>query len=165
MPNKDKNKAIKVGIICSPGGHLAQALYLIEAFKNTEIFLVTYNFPSLAGFKHPDIKNVYCLTYFGDSFINIFFTLLLSPILFLRIFLKERPNVLFSTGSEISIFGFYLGKMLFMTKLIYLETVVRSVAPTLAARLNYPICDLFLVQWEQMLKRFGKKAKYAGRLI
>jgi beta-1,4-N-acetylglucosaminyltransferase len=165
MPNKDKNKRIKVAVICSPGGHLEQAQMVLEAFKDCENFLVTYDFPTLKDFQHPYIKRIYCLKYFGDSHILVFLTLLLSCFTYIRIFLKERPQVIFSTGSEIAIPAFYIGKILFRIKLIYLETILRIHYPTVAARSTYWISDLFLVQWESLLPKFGNKAKYAGKIL
>jgi beta-1,4-N-acetylglucosaminyltransferase len=81
------------------------------------------------------------------------------------ILLKERPAILFSTGSEIAIPSFYLGKLLFRTKLIYLECSAQVYQASLTGRLVYPITDLFLVQWKPLLKRYGTKAKYVGGLI
>ena len=83
----------------------------------------------------------------------------------LFIFLKERPRVLFSTGAEIAIPSFYIGKFIFQTKLIYLESGAQVFSPSLTGKWVYPIADLFLVQWEPLLKHYGSKAKYVGGLI
>ncbi len=165
MLNKNKNNQIKIGIICSPGGHLEQALSVLEAFKDCKVFIVTYDFPTLKGFEHRGVFRFYYLRYFGDSAIEVFFTLLVSCFSYFRIFLKERPKAVFSTGSEIAIPAFYIGKFLFGIKLIYLETIVRTTYPTVAAKFLYYISDLFLVQWESLLCKFGSKASYAGRII
>jgi UDP-N-acetylglucosamine:LPS N-acetylglucosamine transferase len=81
------------------------------------------------------------------------------------ILLKERPDILFSTGSEIAAPAFYLGKFFYRTRLIYLECSAQVYRPSLTGRFIYPITDLFLVQWEPLLKRYGPKAKYVGGLI
>ena len=83
----------------------------------------------------------------------------------LSIFLKEKPKVLFSTGAEIAIPSFYIGKFLFRTKLIYLECSAQVYSPSLTGRWVYPISDLFLVQWESLLQHYGPKANYVGGLI
>ena len=81
------------------------------------------------------------------------------------VFLKERPRVLFSTGAEIAIPAFYIGKLLFRTKLIYLECSAQVDHRSLTGRWVYPIADLFLVQWESLLSQYGPRAKYVGGLI
>lgn len=165
MLNRDKNKSIKVAVVCSPGGHFEQALSVFDAFRDCEVFIVTYNFPTLETFEYPGVERLYQIRYFGDSIIQIFATLLFSCFTYMRIFLKERPQVIFSTGSEIAIPAFYIGKFIFGLKLIYLETVVRTERPTIAARVLYWISDLFLVQCEFLLSKFGSKAKYAGSVL
>jgi UDP-N-acetylglucosamine:LPS N-acetylglucosamine transferase len=159
------NRRVKVGVICSSGGHLEQALRVLRAFEECDVFLITYKTPTLKDFEHPDFQKVYRLRYFGDSGIRVFVTLLFSCFTYICIFSKERPEVIFSTGSEIAIPAFYIGKIIFGLKLIYLETILRIRYPTVTARALYWVSDLFLVQWESLLPKFGSKAKYAGRIL
>ncbi|OGP79270.1 MAG: hypothetical protein A2V86_08550 [Deltaproteobacteria bacterium RBG_16_49_23] len=149
-------KRKKIGLICSPGGHFTEILQLWEAFEGHPIFLITYREKATTN-----RGNTYYLT-----------NILRSPIAFivgiikiLIILLKERPDVLFSTGSEIAAPPFYLGKFLFRAKLIYLECSAQVYRPSLTGRFVYPITDLFLVQWEPLLKQYGSRAKYVGGLI
>ncbi len=165
MPNKNKNKITKIAIVCSPGGHLEQALFVLDAFKNCEVFIVTYNFPTMKNFEYPGVNRVYYIKYFGDSIAEVFLTLFVSCFSYLKMFLKEKPQIIFSTGSEIAIPAFYIGKLFFGIKLIYLETMVRTDCPTVTAKYLYWISDLFLVQWESLLSKFGEKAKYVGRIL
>ena len=159
------NKPIKVAVVSSSGGHLEQALRVLEAFQECHVFLITYDTPTLKDFQHSDFEKVYHLRYFGDSWIRVFVTLLFGCFTYIRIFLKEKPQVVFSTGSEIAIPAFYLGKLLFRCKLVYLESLTRVHTPSLNAKAVYWISDLFLVQWESLLPKFGSKAKYAGRIL
>ncbi len=165
MPDKYDKQKIKVAIICSTGGHFEQAFRVLEAFKDCQKFLITYDSPTLKDFQHPDLEKIYLLRYFGDSVIRTFVTLLFSCLTYIRIFLKERPQIIFSTGSEIAIPAFYIGKFLFRIKLIYLETILRIRYPTVTAKVVYWVSDLFLVQWESLLPKFGGKAKYAGKIL
>jgi len=145
----------KIGLICSAGGHFTEMLQLREAFKGHRIFVITYREKATLN-----QENTYYLetwrspTGFIVGLIKIFI-----------IFLKEKPDILFSTGSEIAVPPFYLGKFLFRTKLIYLECSAQVYQPSLTGRCVYPITDLFLVQWEFLLKKYGPKAKYVGGLI
>ena len=91
--------------------------------------------------------------------------LLVDLIKILFILIAERPAVLISTGAEIAIPFFYLAKCLFGSKLIYIESCAQVSNPSLTGRIVYPITDLFLVQWPQLLHKYGGKARYAGNLI
>jgi UDP-N-acetylglucosamine:LPS N-acetylglucosamine transferase len=146
----------KIGLICSAGGHYTEMLQLWEAFEEYPKFLLTYREVTTK-----DQKGAYFVE-------NIF----RGPLVFIKgivkmfmILLKERPDILFSTGSEIAAPAFYFGKFLFGAKLIYLECSAQVYLPSLTGRFVYPITDLFLVQWEPLLKKYGPKAKYVGGLI
>lgn len=131
-------------------------LQLWEAFEEYPKFLLTY-------------KEVTTMNREGAYYLENIFR---GPMAFVKgvvkifmILLKERPDILFSTGSEIAAPAFYFGKFLFRTKLIYLECSAQVYQPSLTGRFVYPIADLFLVQWKPLLKRYGPKAKYVGGLI
>ncbi|RLC93016.1 MAG: capsular biosynthesis protein, partial [Chloroflexi bacterium] len=76
----------------------------------------------------------------------------------------ERPEVIVSTGSEIAIPAFYIAR-LFRMKTIFIESWTRVVQPTGTGRIVYPVSDVFLVQWEALLSRYGKKARYEGAIV
>ena len=56
-----------------------------------------------------------------------------------------------------------LGKMR-KIHIIYIESFARGDEASLTGKLMYPLADLFLVQWEDMLKVFPK-AIYAGGIF
>jgi UDP-N-acetylglucosamine:LPS N-acetylglucosamine transferase len=82
----------------------------------------------------------------------------------LSIFRKEQPDLIFSTGSEITIPAFFMA-WLFRKKTIYLESWCRVSTPTLTGKLVYPIANVFLVQWPKMQEVYGKKARFIGSVI
>lgn len=158
---------MKIALICSHGGHLDEAVAVLEAFSGHEIFLLTYDASvmgndNLKEFRHPSIARTYKLRLRGVSDFLIWWSLAILCFKTLFLFLKERPDVVFSTGSEIALPGFFLGKYLFGAKLIFMETATRVVHPSRTGRILYPISDLFLVQWEAMLPNLGPKARYLG---
>ena len=85
--------------------------------------------------------------------------------LFLSLYwvLKERPDVVISTGAGITVFFCVFAKLL-GAKLIFLESMAKVEKPTLTARMLYPFSDLFLVQWPGLLDYFPR-AQYLGRLF
>jgi beta-1,4-N-acetylglucosaminyltransferase len=156
---------MKIGIVISGGGHLDEVLPLLDCLKEQDLFLVTYRQKSLLSFRHPDIRQTYFVKLGGSWRISLIKNAFINLYELFLIFRKERPDVLFSTGSEIAVLAFFLGKYLFHTKLIFLETVTRPETPSFTARIVYPITDLFLVQWESLLKQFGPRAQYKGRVL
>ena len=82
----------------------------------------------------------------------------------MQILCKEKPKLIVSTGSEIAIPAFYLAKF-FGMKTIFIESWTRVVQPTGTGRIVYPVSDVFLVQCERLLTKYGKKAKYEGAIV
>jgi len=147
---------LKIGLVCSAGGHLMEALQVLKAFEGYPYFVITYKEKATA-----DRENTYYIRNIARSPMAF----VVGIVKMLIILLKEKPDILFSTGSEIAVPPFYFGKFLFRTKLIYLESGAQVYRPSLTGKFVYPISDLFLVQWESLLKRYGPKAKYVGGLI
>ena len=80
-----------------------------------------------------------------------------------KLMLREKPDVVVTTGALIS-FPFCLCAKLTGAKVVYIETFARVNDRSLTGRLVYPLADLFLVQWESLLK-FYPKAKYVGGIF
>jgi UDP-N-acetylglucosamine:LPS N-acetylglucosamine transferase len=160
-------KMKKIGIVTGSGGHLTEALSVIEAFKGCDIFLIVHNFPSLREIRLEEVKRIYRLRILlgYSSLFAVFLTAIINLFQLIRVFWKEKPSILFSTGAEIAVPAFYIGKIFFRTQLIYLETLTRVKGLSYAGKVLYPIVDLFLVQWPELLKKAGSKAVYGGRLI
>ena len=150
------SKHKKIGLICSTGGHFIEMLQLLDAFEGHPSFLVTYKEKQTSGRGN---------TYYLMNIVRTPFALVIGVIRILFILIKEKPDFLFSTGAEIAVPSFYIGKLLLRTKLIYLECSAQVYQPSLTGKWVYPITDLFLVQWKPLLKRYGAKAKYVGGLI
>jgi len=146
---------MKICLVCSHGGHLTEILRLGEAFEGHDTFFITYDSKRTQGLEHK-----YLLRNIGtnplimaQAFISI-----------LRILLREKPQLIVSTGSEIAIPAFYLAKIL-RIKTIFIESWTRVNRPTGTGKIVYPLSDLFLVQWERLLSKYGKKARYEGAIL
>ena len=78
----------------------------------------------------------------------------------LYLFLKEKPDVIVSTGSHTAVPMCYIAH-LFGKKVIYIETFANIYTKSMAGKLVYPIADYFVVQWESMLELYPN-AVYGG---
>lgn len=90
---------------------------------------------------------------------KFFYNCLKSLILFIKI----RPQYIVTTGTHTAVPMCYLAK-LFKRKVIFIETFANSKTKTLSGKIIYPIADLFIVQWEEMLKIYPK-AIYGGGIF
>jgi len=146
---------MKICLVCSHGGHLSEILQLMDAFEGHETFFISYDSARTRGLEHK-----YLLRNIGTNPL-IMARAFLST---LRILLKEKPKLIISTGSEIAIPAFYLAKLL-RIKTVFIESWTRVDRPTGTGKIVYPVSDLFLVQWERLLSKYGKKARYEGTIV
>jgi beta-1,4-N-acetylglucosaminyltransferase len=148
---------MKTCLICSAGGHLKEIEQLIPIL-NKNFYVITI--------KREDTEAI------QKRFKTYFITdLKRNPIKFiknlresLKILKLENPDIIISTGAGTAIPTMILSK-LFKKKIIFIESFCRIKSPSLSGRIAYHISDLFLVQWKELLKHYGKKAKYWGAVI
>ena len=69
-----------------------------------------------------------------------------------------------STGAEVSIPGFVWRSFL-PPPLVYVECCNQVFHPSMTGRITYHLADMFLVQWEPLLKCYGPKARYRGSFV
>lgn len=156
---KKSNK--KVLFISSTGGHLSEMLRLSPMFKKYDYHIITEKTKSNMYLlkKYPDKVNF--LVYGTKSKFLVYpFKLIYNCFKSLYFYIKIRPNVIITTGAHTAGPMCCIGK-LFGSKIIYIETLANSKTKTVTGRLIYHFADLFIVQWEEMLKLYPK-AKYGG---
>jgi beta-1,4-N-acetylglucosaminyltransferase len=146
---------MKICLVCSHGGHLTELLHLTEALEGHDTFFITYD-----SARTRQLERKYLLRNIGKSpllmayaFLSIF-----------RILRKEKPRLIISTGAEVAIPPFYLAKLL-RIKTIFIESWTRVDRPTGTGKIVYPVSDVFLVQWERLLAKYGNSAKYEGAIV
>ncbi len=149
----------KICIVCAHGGHLSEALHILDAFEGHDVFFITYR-----GARSNSLVNKYLFDDPGMGYFGVIVRLLSYVPALLKILRRERPALVVSTGGEIAIPAFYIAK-LFGSRTIFIETWTRVYHPTLTGRAVYPITNVFLVQWKELLGRYGKKAAYVGGIV
>lgn len=151
-------KNTKICFAASSGGHFEQLMMLAPLMDKYKSFVVTektnYNIE-----KKQD-KNVYYLSQINRKEKMWILKFILNFLMSLKIFLKEKPDVVISTGVLATIPICLICK-LFKRKLIYIESFAKVTSPTLSGKLLYKYADRFYVQWESMLKIYPK-AIYLG---
>lgn len=147
--------APKVALVASHGGHLTEVELLGRSLGDVDAILITY-----ASVRTANRRRTYRLRNIGAHP----FRLLAAFFQIALILAKERPTAVVSTGAEIAIPAFLLGKMLGL-KLVFVESLCRVSKPSGTGFLLYPLADLFLVQWSQLARRYGRRAEYAGAVL
>lgn len=149
---------MKIGLVCSHGGHLTEMFELTAAFEGHDVFWVTY-FSERADVLAKQAR-VHQIENIGASP----WRLLKAIWPTLAILWRERPALLMSTGSEIALPFFYLGYLLGI-QTVYVESVCRVTTPSQTGRLVYAIASQFYVQWPALTQVYGSKARYVGGLL
>jgi UDP-N-acetylglucosamine:LPS N-acetylglucosamine transferase len=84
---------------------------------------------------------------------------------FLRVFLKERPDCVISTGSIEAVPAFLINRLFFRRPALYLESLARVRTRSDTGRVVKPLATRIFAQWPEVAKQFGPKAEYHGRLL
>jgi glycosyltransferase involved in cell wall biosynthesis len=157
---KKKNQEIKIGFAGSAGGHLSQIEKIFDEGvleKRKRIYLTEKNSKTIEKSKKERIYFFKPLGYNPFNYIP-------AIIRCLRIFLKEKVNLVITTGAEIGLVSVIAGRLI-GAKTVFIDTVIRVKIPTLAGKLSYGFSDIFLVQNPDMEKHYGPRARYVGGVI
>ena len=148
----------KVCLISSSGGHFEQLLMLRKLNQKNDIFIVTEK----TKYNKKDKKINYFIPQVNRKEFLFVFKMFFILIKSFYIFIKEKPDVIISTGVLASIPMLFIGHI-FKKKVIYIEQFAKINSPTMTGKLIYRkhIADQFYVQWESMLE-FYPEAIYKG---
>lgn len=148
----------KICLISSSGGHFEQLLMLRKLEKNHKIFIVTEK----TKYNKKDKKINHYVMQVNRKEPLFIIKMILIMFKSLYIFIKERPDVIISTGVLAAIPMIFIGHV-FKKKVIYIESFAKINSPTMTGKLVYKknLADQFYVQWESMLE-FYPNAIYKG---
>lgn len=143
---------MKIVFASSSGGHYEQLMMLRPLMDKYESVLVTEKTDyssQVAGVKTYYLKQINRKekTFLPYLFVNSFRSL--------KIFFKEKPDVMITTG-VLAIIPLALIMKLFRKKLVYIESFAKVHSKNLTGNLLYKFADRFYVQWEEMLELYPK---------
>ena len=155
---KNKSKAL---FISSTGGHLTELMKLNLLFDDFDYRIITEKTTSNIKLKDKYGDKISFLIFGSKDHPAVYpFKLLANCFISLYQYIKFRPKYIISTGAHIAGPMCCIGKI-FRSKIIFIETFANSESKTVTGKLVYLFADLFVVQWESMLKLYPK-AKYFG---
>lgn len=147
----------KICFIASSGGHFEQLMMLRPLMDKYESFIVTEK----TGYSViNDNRKIYYLSQVNRQEKTFLFKMVFNFIKSLSLFIKEKPDVVISTGALATIPMCIFAKI-FKKKIIFIESFAKVNSPTLTGKLVYKFADKFYVQWEQM-KEYYPNAIFKG---
>ena len=151
-------KKLKVCLVGSSGGHLDHLYALKPFWEDKDRFWATFDKEDsrtlLAG------EKIYPVYYPSNRSLK---ALIINTVRAVRILKAEKPDLIVSAGAAPAVPFFYIGKLM-GAKTIFIEAYDRIDKASLTGKLCYWASDVFIVQWEPMLKVFPK-AKYLGSIF
>jgi UDP-N-acetylglucosamine:LPS N-acetylglucosamine transferase len=153
-----EKKKLKVCLAASAGGHLSQLLKLSESWRDYDVVWITTS--TLVKEKLRKYGKVYAVGECNREHIFLVLKVLLRCV---KIILRERPDVVISTGAAVGCIMCFLGKLM-RADIVWLDSITNVERISLSGRMVRCIADLFLVQWPQLTEQY-KNVEYAGQVI
>lgn len=148
---------MKILMVASTGGHLAQLVQLKPWWSVLDRHWVTFDKPdafaaldgeSITWAYHPTTRNA------RNAIRNLG--------LAWKTLRREKPDLVVSTGAGVALPFFVLARVL-RIRTIYVEVFDRINAPTLTGALSYPLSDGFALQWASQRSAYPD-GQLVGRL-
>ena len=152
-------------MVGNAGGHLMELQALEAAFEGHTVFYVTDRRPWTRAMQKK--KPVHLLPGFGFipwPVLRLILRITVSFPVVLWLWLRLRPDCVLSTGAELAIPAFWIGKM-FGAKTVYVECFTRVHAPSRAGRIVLPVTDVFLSQQPEMTRWDPERIGYEGCIL
>lgn len=147
----------KICFIASSGGHFEQLMMLKPIMKKHRSFIMTEK----TNYSVNTDQKVYYLKQVNRHEVEFILLMILNSFKSLKIFLKEKPDVIISTGALSVIPICVIGKV-FGKKIVFIESFAKITSPTLTGRFIYKFADRFYIQWESLRKFYPNAINKGG---
>lgn len=147
--------SLNICLVCSHGGHLTEMLQIQDAFEGHRVFYFCYDADTTRRLPHaylvPNMGHnvIEFVKNFGRAFV---------------IFRNERPDLVVSTGAEIALPLFFVATLLRVPRL-YIECGAQVTTPSFTGRITYWLSQRFYVQWPELMRVYGPRARHEGSLV
>ncbi len=138
----------KVLAVSSSGGHWAQLLRLAPAFSDCDVVFVTV----LESYRPEVPKNKFYVVNDANQWNK--FGLIRLAIRLAWIVVKERPDVVISTGAAPGYFAVLFGRLL-RARTIWVDSITNIEHLSMSGSLAGKCADLWLTQWPHLAKNEG----------
>ncbi len=148
----------RVCLAASAGGHLSQLLRLTDSWEQYEAIYVS----TLDGVakKLQQLGRTYIAGECNRQHPFKTFSVLLQCI---KVVLKERPDVVISTGAAPGFLICITAKMV-GSKIIWIDSIANIQQLSMSGQLIRPFSNLILTQWPEVARKY-KNVEYVGAII
>jgi UDP-N-acetylglucosamine:LPS N-acetylglucosamine transferase len=153
-----KRNNIRICLAASAGGHLTQLLKVAQSWGEHERFFITTS--DTVKEKLSESGKVYVV---GECNREHPLKVILVSARCIRTILRERPDVVMSTGAAVGCIICFLAKLL-GAKIVWLDSITNVDHISLSGRMVRYIADVFLVQWPELAKKYSN-VEYLGAVI
>lgn len=147
--------ALRVCVVSSCGGHLAEVRAIVAAYSQYEHFYVLNDRIELP---HDMLERTTFIAHAERNWL-----VLLNLFEAWRILRRNKPDVILSTGAGPVVPFALVGKVLGIPT-VFIETVARISSPSLTGRIMYVLADRFFYQWPS-LRSYFPKGQYCGSVL
>ena len=151
---------MKIVLVTSSGGHLYKTVALKQWWSlYTRVWITRKDLVADSLLKQ---EKVY-YGYFPEN--RNIFNAARNMVLAVSVFLKEKPDCIFSSGAGVALPFFFVAK-LFGVQTVFMETFITVPKTTLTGKIIYSfkLADIFLVQNKKLLKIYPN-AVYKGSVL
>ncbi|MCT1801279.1 UDP-N-acetylglucosamine--LPS N-acetylglucosamine transferase [Kocuria sp. WRN011] len=139
---------MKILLVASAGGHLAQLQNLQKLWEDHERSWVTFDLPEVrAGLHGEDLHWAHFPT--TRNIPNAIRNLGVAR----KLIRELKPDVVMSTGAAVAV-PFFLVARRRRIRTVFIECFDRITMPTMSGRMCYPLSDVFAVQWDEQKRHF-----------
>jgi UDP-N-acetylglucosamine:LPS N-acetylglucosamine transferase len=148
----------KICLAASSGGHLSALLKLEDSWLNYEVVCITTT--EVVRDRLSKFGRVYVVGECNREHPLKTIAVLLRCT---KAILREKPQVVISTGAAVGCIMCFLGKLL-GAKVVWLDSITNVERISLSGRMVRHIADLFLVQWPELAGQ-NSNTEYVGTVI
>jgi len=149
-------KSKKIMAISSGGGHWVQLLRLVPAFSDCDLVFVTVDkiyMQQVADCRFYSVNDATRWNKFG---------LIVMAIKMVIILVRERPDVVVTTGAAPGVFGIIFGRLL-RCRTIWIDSIANVERTSMSGQRAGKFADLWLTQWPHLAKDGGPT--YLGAVL
>lgn len=151
-------KTLKICITASAGGHLSQLLSLAPVWQENEVVCVSTG--DMVRDKMETIGRTYIVGECNREHPIKTFGVMIKC---LRIVIRERVDVVLSTGAAAGFLMCFWGK-LFGAKVIWVDSIANAEQLSMSGRMVRKFADLIFSQWPDVAAKYPN-VEYAGEVI
>jgi UDP-N-acetylglucosamine:LPS N-acetylglucosamine transferase len=151
-------RKVRICLAASAGGHLTQLLKLAQCWTGYAPVFVTTN-EAVAG----ELRKRGTVYVVGECNRRMPLKTLLVFWKCTKIVLRERPDVVLSTGAAAGCMLCLCGKLK-GAKVVWVDSIANVQRVSMSGRIVRPFADLFLTQWPELANK-DRGIQYVGELI